>query len=106
MTPTSLTCATYLSDLPELWVRTAQNAYLPIHDMVVALGHSQCCAMPFVHSLSGKDITSYPYFTGKNAWFKSSMKLDIPALEEFGENPDDAITDDLLNQARDLTIHS
>lgn len=96
--------ATHLSDLPELWVRTAQNAYLPIHEMVVALGPSQCCAMPFVHSLSDRDTTSYPYFTGKKAWFKSSMSLDTPALEEFGENPADAITDDLLNQARDLTI--
>ena len=96
--------ATHLSDLTELWVRTAQNAYLPIHEMVVALGPSQCCAMPFIHSLSGRDTTSYPYFTGKKAWFKSSMSLDIPALEEFGENPADAITDYLLNQARDLTI--
>ncbi|KAK1900297.1 Mitochondrial import inner membrane translocase subunit TIM21 [Dissostichus eleginoides] len=96
--------ATHLSDLTELWVRTGQNAYLPIHKMVVALGPSQCCAMPFIHSLSGRDTTSYPYFTVKKAWFKSSMSLDIPALEEFCENPADAITDDLLNQARDLTI--
>ena len=49
-------------------------------------------------------LDSYPYFTGKKAWFKKSMSLDIPALEEFGENPDDIITDDLLNQARHLTI--
>ena len=47
----------------------------------------QCCAMPFIHSLSGRDTTSYPFFTGKKAWFKSSMRLDIPALEDFGENP-------------------
>lgn len=32
------------------------------------------------------------------------MILDISALEEFGENPTDAMTDDVLNQARDLTI--
>lgn len=60
--------------------------------------------MPFVHSLSGRDTTSYPYFTGKKAWFKSCMILDIPAHEEFGENPTSDITDDVLNQARDLTI--
>lgn len=36
--------------------------------------------------------------------FKSSIIPDIPALEEFGENPADGITDDVLNQARDLTI--
>jgi len=58
--------------------------------------------MPFDHSLSGRD--SYPYITGKKAWLKSSMIRDIPALEEFGDNPTDAITDGLLNQARDLTI--
>ena len=96
--------ATHLCDLPELWVRAGQNAYLPIHEMVVALGPAQCRAMPFIHSLSGRDTTSYPFFTGKKAWFKSSMRLDIPALEDFGENPCDTITDDLLNQARDLTI--
>ena len=64
----------------------------------------QCCAMPFIHSLSGRDTTSYPFFTGKKAWFKSSMRLDIPALEDFGENPGNIITDDLLHQALDLTI--
>ena len=32
------------------------------------------------------------------------MIRDIPALKEFGENHTDAITDDLLNQARGLTI--
>ena len=81
--------ATYLSDLPELWVRTAQNAYLPIYETVVALGHSQCCAMPFVHSLSGRDITSHPYFTGKKAWHGSRASRSWIYL---------------LNQARDLTI--
>ncbi len=37
--------ATYLSDLPELSVRAAQNADLPIHEMVVAVGPSRCCAL-------------------------------------------------------------
>ncbi|XP_056150226.1 tumor necrosis factor alpha-induced protein 2a [Lampris incognitus] len=54
--------------------------------------------------LSGRDTISCPYFTGKKAWFKSSMSLDTPAFEEFGENSTDAIAGDLLNQARDLTI--
>lgn len=96
--------STYLSTLPELWVKTTENAYLPIHEMVAALGPSLCCAMPFVHSLSGRDTTSYPYFTGKKSWFKSSMRMDIPALEEFGQNTTDDITDDLLHQARGLII--
>ncbi len=32
------------------------------------------------------------------------MSLDTPAPEEFGENPANVITDDLLNQAWNLTI--
>lgn len=40
--------ATYLRNLPELWVRTAENTYLPIHEMVLALGASVCRAMPFI----------------------------------------------------------
>ena len=96
--------ATYLSDLSQLWVRTARDAYLPIHEMVAALGPSQCRAMPFIHSLSGRDTTSYPYFTGKMAWFKKGTKVDITALEEFGENSSYAISDDLIKQARDLTV--
>ena len=97
--------ATLLNNLLELWVRTAQNAYLPIHEMVVALGTSQCLAMPFIHSLSGRDtMASYPYFTGKKAWFKSSMNVDTPTLQSFGDNPTDEVTDDIIKQARDFTI--
>jgi hypothetical protein len=88
--------ATLLCELPGLWVRTAHDSYLPIHEMAVAL--------LFIHSLSGRDTTSYPYFTGKKAWLKSATRVDIPALESFGEGPDEGITDDLLNQARALTI--
>ena len=96
--------ATHLLDLPELWVRTEQDAYLPIHHMVSALGLAQCRALPFIHSLSGRDTTSYPFFTGKKAWFKTSMGLDLPALQEFGENSSYSLSEDVKNQARDLTI--
>ena len=45
--------ATHLKDLQELWVRTEQNAYLPIHHMVSALGLPMCRALAFIHRLSG-----------------------------------------------------
>ena len=32
------------------------------------------------------------------------MCLDLPALEEFGENSSDSLSDNIINQARDLTI--
>ena len=72
--------------------------------MVSALGLAQCRSMPFIHSLSGRDTTSYPFYTGKKAWIKASMCLDLPALEEFGEIPSDSLSDDVIKQARDLTI--
>ena len=96
--------ATHLKDLQELWVRTEQNAYLPIHHMVSALGLPMCRALAFIHRLSGRDTTSYPFFTGKKAWFKASMCLDLPALEQFGENSSESLSEDVINQARDLNI--
>ena len=63
------TCVYYaanlLKDLPELWVRTERKNYLPIHSIATALRPAHCRALPFIHSLSGRDTTSYPYFTGK-----------------------------------------
>ena len=49
-----------LRDLPELWVRTARDSYLPIHGIAAALGPASCRALPFIHSLSGRYTTSYP----------------------------------------------
>ena len=77
--------STLLRDLPELWVRTARDSYLPIHGIAAALGPASCRALPFIHSLSGRDTTSYPYFTGKKTCIKSSMQIDIPALEDFAD---------------------
>ena len=85
-------------------MKTEQKAFLPVHQMVLALGLAQCCVLPFSHSFTGRDTTSYPFFTGKKAWFKASMCLDLPALEEFGENSSDSLSDNIINQARDLTI--
>ena len=64
--------ATYLKDLPELWVQTDKNTFLPVHEMSATLGLEICGALPFIHSLSGRGTTSYPYFTGKKAWFQAS----------------------------------
>ncbi|XP_014661995.1 PREDICTED: uncharacterized protein LOC106805038 [Priapulus caudatus] len=95
---------TILKDLPELWVRTATENYLPIHQMAVALGPSQCRALPFILSLSGRDTTSYPFFTGKKTWISSSKTTDISKLEDFGEQGQQDITLELIDQARKLVI--
>ena len=56
-----------LSSLQELWICTEQNSYLPVHEITAALGPSLCYRLPFLHSLSGRDTTSYPYYTEKKA---------------------------------------
>lgn len=89
---------------PEFWVRTAHDVYLPVHEMAVRLGPSQCRALPFVHSLSGRDTTSYPYYTGKKSWIKASNTVDHPGLESFGKDATDNITPYIIKEARDLII--
>ena len=98
--------ASILEDLPELWVRTAAETYLPIHQMAMALGPSKCRALPFIHSLSGRDTTSYPFFTGKKTWLNRSDTTDIPELEHFGEQGQhrNQFTSDLINQTYKLVI--
>ena len=98
--------STLLRDLPELWVRTARDSYLPIHGITAALGPASCRALPFIHSLSGRDTTSYPYFTRKKTWIKSSMQIDIPALEDFadGDQGPARITSQVVKQAKELVV--
>lgn len=61
-------------------------------------------AVPFPSSsLCGRDTTSYPFYTGKKAWFKSSSESEITALEDFGEQ-DARLTADVISQARSLMV--
>ena len=103
-----VTCVYYactlLSNLSELWVRTAPDNYLPIHEMCAALGPARCRALPFLHSLSGRDTTSYPYFTGKKMWVNRSKTTDVSALGNFAEQDHTHLTADVINQARNLMI--
>ena len=87
--------STLLKDLPELLVRklrTAPDNYLPIHEMCAAQGPAQCHSLPFLHSLSGRDTTSYSCFTGKKVWLNCSETTDISALENFATEDQDHIT--------------
>ena len=99
--------ASILECLPELWVRTAAETYLPIHQMAKALGPSKCRTLLVVNILSGRDTTRYPFFTGKkNIWLNFSYTIDIPELERFGEQGQNSyqITSDFINQTCKLVI--
>uniref|UniRef100_UPI00358F0481 E3 ubiquitin-protein ligase XIAP-like n=1 Tax=Myxine glutinosa TaxID=7769 RepID=UPI00358F0481 len=62
--------------------------------------------LPFIHSLSGRGITSYPYFTGKKVWLNRSKTTDISALEDFADEDQGParITADVINQAKELVV--
>ena len=76
---------------------------LPIHDMVSSLGPLKCRVLPFLHSISGRDTTNYPYNTGKKAWVVESVNTDVSGLATVGEETNDVI-DDVISQARQLCL--
>ena len=90
--------------LPEVWVRYGPYNYLPKHLIAQSLGETICLALPFIHSLNGRNITSYPYFTGKKGWLLASCKLDIQAMSDYGETQDLDLPDELMRQLTRLTI--
>ena len=91
---------TLLSNLSELWLQTAPDNYLPIHEMCAAFGPARCRALPFLHSLRGRDTTSYQYFTGKKIWVNCSKTTDVSPLGDFAEQDHSHLTADVINQAR------
>ena len=87
--------------LKELWVKTQQDSHLPVHDIAEKLNQDTCHALPLLHSLSGRDTTSYPYYTGKKAWLQKCKRAPLDHLASFGE-ADFTLTEDVINQARQL----
>lgn len=73
--------ATHLNVLQELWVRDAPQSYLPSHGIAAKLGTPLCRSLPFIHSLSGRDTTSHPYFTSKRTWLAKSKTVELSALD-------------------------
>ena len=96
--------STLLRDLSELsmWVRTTRGSYPPIQGIAAAVGPSTSHALPFIHSLSERDTTSYSNFTGKKTCVKSSMPIYIMALEDFvdGDQGPARITAEVRKQAK------
>ena len=90
--------------LPEVWVRSRPDSYLPIHLISQSLSETICLAFPFIHSLSRRGITSYPYFTTKKGWLLTSCKLDIQALADYGETQDLGLRDELMRQVTRLAV--
>ena len=95
----------HLQDLGEFWVQAGPENFLPIHLFFAqTLGPSQCLSLPLLHSISGCDVTSYPFFQGKKGFLSASKKKNMEALESFGQNENFSISNEIVDQVRDLFI--
>ncbi|KAG1657357.1 Phosphatidylinositol 4-kinase type 2-alpha [Nymphon striatum] len=93
--------------LDEFWMKTQQDSYLPIHKIANTLDADLCRALPLIHSLSGRDITSYPFFIGKTTWLQKSKTVPLDYIASYAEAEDDySLTKDVIDQARQLFIAS
>lgn len=89
----------------EIWIRTSFQNYISIHQLAEGLGEELCKALPFIHSLSGRDTTSYTFFQGKKKWFNQATKVNVSSLAGYAECPTDwTITDEVAMQARNLLM--
>ncbi|KAG1652386.1 Monocarboxylate transporter 14 [Nymphon striatum] len=91
--------------LDEFWMKTQQDSHLPIHKIANTLDADLCRALPLIHSLSGRDITSYPFFIGKTTWLQKSKTVPLDYIASYAEAEDDySLTEDVIDQARQLFI--
>ncbi|KAG1674194.1 Protein CIP2A [Nymphon striatum] len=91
--------------LDEFWMKTQQDSHLPIHKIANTLDADLCRALPLIHSLSGRDITSYPFFIGKTTWLQKSKAVPLDYIASYAEAEDDySLTEDVIDQARQLFI--
>ena len=103
---TYFTSKRLLLNYREIWVRTSACNYMPVHELLLvkALSPLICMALPFVHSLSGRDTTSYTTSHSEKSWFLACTKTDITALARYAEDENYTLTEEVIAQARKLLI--
>jgi hypothetical protein len=90
-------------NMTNFWIRTNENKYLPVHEMANGIGPDLCQLLPFIHSISGRDTTSFLYGIGKGSWIAQSKELNMPALASLGENEArEDVTPIMLDEATQL----
>ena len=78
---------------------------LPILERAAKFGTPLCRSLPFIHSLSGRDTTSHPYFTSKKTWQAKSKTVKLSALESFAEDGQSCqVAEEVLSQAHQLLV--
>ncbi len=97
---------TLLQDLglKELWMKLKQTPTYQYMRQPVNLTRSCVVHFRSYTVLSGRDTTSYPYFTGKKVWLRKSKTVPLDDLANFAEDGDFNLSYDIVNQARQLVI--
>ena len=85
--------------LQKLWIRTQLDSCLSIHKMADRLGGERCYALSLIHSLSGRDVTSYPYFKRKGSCLAKSKLVELDKTANCAEN-DFEVTASLIDQVK------
>ena len=89
--------------LTNLWIRQDHDKYMLISMLASSIGQELCRLLPFLHSIGGRDITSFLYGIGKGTWVKCGKELRLTALSSLGEELFE-ITDEMLIEAKQLLL--
>ena len=72
-----LLCFAYSKCKPDHdWVMKVDDRYISVREVVNYIGDEVCQVLPAYHSITGCDITSYPFGTGKIKLFKKMQQQD------------------------------
>ena len=107
MPMTQTLSATHLRGLPELWVRlrTEQNIYLHVHQIVSALGLAQCRALRLISIVQVAEIPpAIPSSLARRLGSRPACVWISLHLRSLVEKPSGSLSDDVIKQARPLTI--
>ncbi len=84
-----------------MWMCLDQDRYVNLTQLATALGEEKCKILPFLHSISGRDITSFVFNVGKVNWLRHGFKRELCALSKLGETEQN-VTDDMIKEATTL----
>lgn len=85
-------------NLAGIVLKARHDKFIMINILVDCHGEDMCTLLPFLHSISGRDISSHLYGIGKATWLAKAKKMQLPSLHAFGEDMHD-ISDEMIDEA-------
>ena len=82
-------------------MRLDQDRYVNLTLLADTLGKDKCNKLPFLHSVSGRYITSFVLNVGKANWIKQGFKQELTARSKLGDELFE-FTEDMIKEATNL----